>query len=65
MNKSIIYIITICMLFGCSLNPGMQDPSSSLFGGKNIYLKEKNIFIPLVDVDENVINNLMMIFHTL
>ena len=36
----------------------MQEPSSSIFGGKNIYIKEKDIFVPLIDIDESVVSKL-------
>jgi len=54
-----LFIIFFLFLFtGCSISPGMQEPSSSIFGGKNIYIKEKDIFVPLIDIDESVASEL-------
>ena len=57
-NLKLSIIFFLFLFTGSSISPGMQEPSSSIFGGKNIYIKEKDIFVPLIDIDESVVSKL-------
>ena len=61
MIRLIKFIITILLLAGissCSVTSGMNAPTVSFNGGSEILIPEKNIVVPIVDIDLDTLESL-------
>lgn len=58
MIKCFISFSLLIFVSGCTIVPGMQEPNGDFFGGENVYFEEKDIFIPLINVDDDVIGSM-------
>ncbi len=59
--KKINYIFLYCLIIflnACSVSPGINEPISTFSGDDEVYIVEKNLIVPIVDLDEEVIKNL-------
>tara|TARA_A100001015_G_C14913328_1_gene681345 strand:+ start:61 stop:861 length:801 start_codon:yes stop_codon:yes gene_type:complete len=57
-NKTLLKLCMIFVLTGCSLTPGLNDPQSSFSGNDEVFLPEKNLVVPIIDVSEDVLKTL-------
>lgn len=59
--KKINYIVSYCIIIflnACSISPGINEPISTFSGDDEVYIAEKNLIVPIVDLDEEVIEDL-------
>jgi len=56
MNRFIALPVLVLFLFGCNISPGMDNPRTSFFGGNHVYVENYDIFVPIIDIDQSVIN---------
>lgn len=59
--KKINCIVSYCLIIflnACSISPGINEPISTFSGDDEVYIVEKNLIVPIVDLDEEVLENL-------
>ena len=54
-NRILLKFYVIIVLAGCSLTPGIDEPQSSFSGNNEVYVPEKNLVVPIIDVNEEVL----------
>ena len=57
-TKIFFGIFLFTFLSGCSITPGLSEPSPSFSGNNQVYIPEKNMIVPILDVDSDVLKTL-------
>ena len=55
MNKVLAFFVFL--LSSCSIIPGMQSPSSPFLNDEFVYLKNEDIFIPIIELDSKTLKD--------
>ncbi len=58
MIKKLSLIPFFLILASCAVSPGMNAPSISFSGGKEIFIPERNLVVPIIEINSNIIENL-------
>jgi len=57
-NKILLQLFMIFVLTGCGLTSGLNDPQSSFSGNNEVFIPEKNLVVPIIDVSGDVLKTL-------
>ena len=57
-NRKIISIIFLFILTSCAVSPGMNAPTVTFNGGKEIFIPERNLIVPIVEVNSSTMETL-------
>ena len=56
-RKKFLFLFLL-IITSCTVSPGMNAPSISFNGGNEIYLEERNLVVPIVEVDSEILQGI-------